>query len=362
MFKIDFSLLNNDELNQLANKSLQGNPDDWQKYIWEFVAQLCNPAIQSISIFTSGSTGVSRQIVHTKQAIFNSAQMTCNALGLEQGNAALLSLPANKVGGMMMIARSFISKMNLCCIKPTSNPFNEIRSDLKIDFVAFTPMQFYAVMNDVDAFKKASGISKIILGGQEVDSKLAQRIRDMQNEVYLTFGMTETISHIALKRLNGKSPDNYFTLLPDVKISIDERSCMIVDAPKLGCNHLATNDIISIVAGNKFEWLGRWDNVINSGGVKIYPEEIEHLLQPYISNPFFIAGLPDNKLGQKVVMIIEAEKISDAQNTEFLNAFAYLEKIKRPKEIWFAKTFVRTENGKIKRAESLKNLHFKLSD
>jgi len=355
MFKIEFSSINNDKIAQLAAEKLNGTIEDWEAHIWKFISQICDPSIKFISIFTSGSTGAPKEIKHSKQAIFNSAEMTCEALNLKHGNQALLCLPANKIGGMMMIARSFFNKMDLYCIKPTSKPLSEITGDFKIDFAALTPMQFHEVSTGSEIFKKAAGISKIILGGQNIERELEQVIQKMSNEIYLTYAMTETISHIALKKLSGGSNEMYYTTLPGVKISVDDRGCMIIDAPKLECKHLVTNDIIKLVDNNKFEWIGRWDNVINSGGVKIYPEELEQKLTPFLNNVFFITSVPDNKLGQKLIIVIEAEKMSENEIKQLQDSLSHLSKIQQPKETWLAKTFIRTENGKVKRNETLKN-------
>ena len=178
-------------------------------------------------------------------------------------------------------------------------------------------------------------------------------IGTMPNNVYHTFGMTETISHIALKKLSGYAPDKFYTTLSGITVEADERGCLIIKAPAIGQPHLLTNDAVSLISPTQFEWLGRIDHVINSGGIKIYPEEIEQKLQAYIDKPFFIAGLPDEKTGTKLVLVVETDSLTDAEKNSLQAAFNVLDKFQKPREILMVGRFERTENGKIKRRISM---------
>ena len=353
MFKIDFASLNSEQLIALASSKLNGSLEDWEKVVWQFIQTWFDPKINSITVNTSGSTGVPKSIEHSKQFMLNSAAMTCMALDLKPGNNALLCLPANKIGGMMMIVRCIYNRMDLYCIKPSATPLSNLSDDVHVDFAAFTPMQFYQVVEQPSILKRAERISQVILGGEDVGHKLLQQTGTMQNEVYVTFGMTETISHIALKRISGNKPDKHFTALPGIKVSTDERSCLIIEAPDLGQPQLHTNDIVSLISNTQFDWLGRVDNVINSGGVKVYAEEIEQKLQPAINSPFFVGAIADELTGQKVVLAIEAENLPQNEIDRLKKLLDQFDKIRRPKEILFIPKFVRTENGKIKRKDSI---------
>lgn len=355
MFEIDFYTQSETAIVRHANERLLTSTEDWEKQIWQFVIDWFDPAITTIPIFTSGSTGVPKKIEHTKAAMLYSASLTCTTLNLKPGNRALLNLPVNKISGIMMVVRSIYQKMWLTCIKPSTTPLQKLTDEQHFDFAAFTPMQFNEITNNHSCFEKAGHIKKIILGGEDIRPGLALHILKLKNEVYSTFGMTETISHIALKRLNGAKPDKNFKALQGITISVDERSCLTIEAPMLGQPYLVTNDVVSIEGPDEFKWLGRIDNVINSGGIKIYPEEIEQQLAKTIEAPYFIASKPDSLTGQKLVLILEKASLKPEEITELKTALAQVEKIHRPKQVLLVPHFSRTTNGKIKRNESILN-------
>ncbi len=353
MFEIDFFSLTESAIIQMASQQLTADLADWEREIWSFVINWFDPEIKSISVFTSGSTGIPKAISHTKEAMLNSARATCSALNLSAGNRALLCLPVSKISGMMMEVRCIECKMKVLCLKPSTKPLSELPEDIKIDFAAFTPMQFFEITNNYSNFRKADRMGKIILGGEDVNAELLANIQKLESEVYITFGMTETISHIALKRLNGSLPDSNFKLLPGITIQVDDRSCMVIQAPQLCQPHLVTNDVIEMKGETEFKWLGRFDNVINTGGVKIFPEEIELKLAESMSLPFFIASLPDSISGQKVVIVVQCSDLQLSEQNRLKTLLNQLEKIQRPKEVLLNPKFKYTANGKLKRLESL---------
>ncbi len=353
MFEIDFYTQNDDTLRKVAQENLLSSLEDWERHIWQFISNWYDPSIETISVFTSGSTGAPKQISHTKVSMLFSAGQTCRALNLKPGDTALLCLPVNKISGMMMVVRSIFNKMKLICIRPSSSPLQVHSDGQLINFAAFTPMQFNGITSNHSSYVKADAIEKIILGGEDVKAELLHDIRKLKSQVYITYGMTETISHIALKRLNGPVPDTGFSLLPGIKIATDVRGCLIIEAPNLGQPHLVTNDVVKLLGENTFQWLGRIDNVINSGGVKIYPEEIERQLLNRIDIPFFITGLPDERTGEKLVLVLESTTLEHVQINSLNAAFMSVEKLHRPKEALLVPRFERTDNGKIKRKETL---------
>lgn len=361
MIKLDFSSLELSEILQSRDERNQNNREDWEQNLWHFLSVWADNTIDSISIPTSGSTGFPKTIQHSKKAMLYSALMTCDALQLEPGDSSFLCLPTNKISGMMMVVRSISNRMTLYCVKPSANPLTELPQDAPIDFAAFTPMQFAEIITNNKAFEKAQTIRKVILGGEQVNNELLHTIRALNNEVYATFGMTETISHIALKRLNGNPPDSFYKTLPGVEISTDGRNCLIIEAGGIGQNRLITNDIVNIQDASHFEWLGRFDNVINSGGIKIHPEEIEQKLSPFIEMPFFVGSVPDSLTGEKLVLILETTTLSDNKIEDLQIAFEKLGKYERPKEILLIEKLARTENGKIKRRESIQQKSVKIN-
>ncbi len=336
-----------------AQDRLREATTQWEKHVWSFSVDWFNPKVKTIAVKTSGSSGKPKTILHKKEFMRNSALLTSEALGLSEVKSALLCLPANKISGMMMLARVFENKMFLQGIEPIAAPLLKIGTDLKIDFAAFTPMQFSQVISSKKAFSKAEKIKTVILGGEGISDELLTTIKRMKNNVYATFGMTETISHIALKKLNGKNADKYFRVLPSVRVSMSKENCLVVNAPRLGVKNLVTNDVVKIISPTQFEWLGRVDNVINSGGLKIHPEEVEASLRSKIDVPFFISGIKDAVSGQKPCLVLEKRSLSKQKIEELKLAFSKLDKKSRPKEIWLVPEFAKTENRKLKRKETM---------
>ena len=205
-----------------------------------------------------------------------------------------------------------------------------------------------------NSLDKIDQIQTLIIGGAKMSSDLISKIQDKTTRIYETYGMTETISHIAVKTVNHQEktiPSN-FKVLPEVKIKIDERSCLVINAPAISEKLVITNDIVNLISDSEFEWLGRFDSIINSGGVKLIPEKIEAKLASILPNQFFVTGIPDIVLGQKLVLIVEGNKLDDEQFEKIKN-LSSLEKFEIPKEIFNVGKFITTENGKIQRSKTL---------
>ena len=293
-----------------------------------------------IEVETSGSTGKPKQIQIKKQSFVESAINTCNYLKINVKQNALLCIPVKYIGGKMMVIRALVSGYNLISIEPSKNPLKNLKQN--INFIAITPYQGYHILekNALDLEK----INNVIIGGGTVNENFIAKINTFKNNIYSTFGMTETVSHIALRKLNGADKSKYFEVLNPYKISLNEENCLVIDCPTLTKDKINTNDIIEI-KGNKFKWLGRKDNIINSGGIKIYPEEIEKKIAPIlIGLNFYISSISDEILGEK--LILKIEKSNDIKiNLSLVNS--KLEKYKSVKEIIYLESFDYTENGKL---------------
>lgn len=353
VFTLRFATLTIHQIAIQAQQALQQPLADWEKHVWQFISWWADDSIQQIEVHTSGSTGTPKAITHTKQAMLASAEATCATLQIRQGCEALLCLPANKIGGMMMIVRSIYNRMDLHCIQPDTKPIDALPDDNEIYFAALTPMQIKYVKDDYNTYRKMERINTIILGGETPSPKLIDYMRHATNNIYATFGMTETISHIALKKVNGIKPDEHYTTLQGISIATDDRSCLVIDAPALNVHQLHTNDIVNLASPTQFDWLGRYDNVINTGGIKIYPESIEQKLMQLIKVPFFIAGIPDDATGQKPVIVLETDNLSKSDYEELNCFFKQLSKYERPRDIISVRNFVRTGNGKVDRNKTL---------
>lgn len=307
------------------------NPLPWQKEILDFMEEF--ESQDEIIVNTSGSTGKPKPIKLPKSAMIQSAQMTADFLNLQHGDSALLCMPIHFIAGKMMLVRAMEIGLKLYCIQPTT----KIELDAEIDFAALTPMQAERSLFENNQTLK---INKLILGGAKVSSVLEKKFKELKIEVYETYAMTETITHIGMRKLNEQ---NEFHVLDPIKIRQDERNCLIIKTPYFS-EEIITNDVVELIDSERFKVVGRYDNIINSGGLKINPEHFEELLQPYISKPFIVHYKSDEVLGQKLVLIIESEKAIDIEFPADL-----IPKNQIPKEIIFLKEFPKTESGKIKR-------------
>jgi O-succinylbenzoic acid--CoA ligase len=298
-----------------------------------------------IYTYTSGSTGAPKRIEILKKHMIVSAKSTAAFLGLKEGQRSLLVLSPQTIGGKMMIVRSIVLGLTLYVGEVSANPMHELTQHF--DFVAMVPMQLKRVLSQTP--DKISQINQLIIGGGPMSNELVNAVQGLPVRVFHTFGMTETISHIALKSINHPCTDSY-ELLQGVSISSDHGK-LTIDWPAIGVKELKTNDVVTI-DNNSFVWHGRSDFVINSGGIKLHPEIIEAKLASIIHSSFFCTGLPDSELGEKHVLCIEGEEIV-FQKSDFISL---LDKYEVPKEIIFVKTFAYTKSGKINRVETLKTL------
>ena len=299
---------------------------------------------KTVSVQTSGSTGTPKIFEIEKERMLHSAKMTCDILRLQKGDSALLCLPIEYISGKMMVVRAIERSLKLVIKTPSSTPLSDLNEE--IDFCAMSPLQ---VENSLD---QIHFIKNIIIGGAAVSENLKKKITQTlkysitQTQVYETYGMSETLSHIALKEIFPVS-EAYFKVLGNVEISLDERKCLQIFAPKLNPERLQTNDLVELKNEKEFRFLGRIDYVINSAGLKIYPEELESLVKKEILNELIFLGIKDDRFGQKLILVIEGEKTEMLENK--LSTIIYPSKNHHPKEIIFLEKFPRIPNGKIDR-------------
>ncbi|WP_447951472.1 AMP-binding protein [Chryseobacterium koreense] len=297
---------------------------------------------KTVPVQTSGSTGKPKILEIEKKRMLHSAKITCDYLDLKNGDSALLCLPVEYISGKMMIVRSIERKLKLHLVNPTSTPLEDFNTE--INFCAMSPLQVANSLNKIHLIKN------LIIGGAQISESLKKKVEKnnvpVANRIFETYGMSETLSHIALKQIFPNA-EPYFTILDGVEISKNERGCLTISAPKLNAEILKTNDLVELKNKKQFRFLGRFDNVINSAGLKIYPEELENLVKEQVSNEVIFIGVQNEMFGEKLVMIIEGTESPELKN--HLSLLNYPTKNHRPKEIIFMENLPRTPNGKVDR-------------
>ena len=357
---------------------------------------------ERVLVHTSGSTGKPKPMMVEKKRMLNSARITCDFLGLQPGDTALLCMSLDYIAGKMVVVRSIERQLKLIAVKPSGHPlsdeslaeaitFSAITSDAKgecdenITFAAMVPMQVYNTLQVPEERERLARIKHLIIGGGAIDDALAKELNDMseefrkehgyENAIWSTYGMTETLSHIALRRINGEEASEWYTPFDSVKISQTEEGCLVINAPLVCAEPLVTNDIVEI-EGVRFRIKGRKDNVICSGGIKIQIEEVEAFLKPHLQKPFMLAKKKDEKFGEIAVLLTEDNDIKTVEATvrRLLSDESAKDSTKKespnlsqnsPKKYWIPREFLHvehlplTETGKPKRSCLLSGLQIR---
>lgn len=310
----------------------------------EFIDEWNNNS-DRVLVHTSGSTGKPKPMMVEKRRMLASARITCDFLGLKEGDTALLCMPLDYIAGKMVVVRSIERGMRLIDVKPSGHPLRGIKETPT--FAAMVPMQVFNSMQVPDECERLRSIKHLIIGGGAIDADMAEKLRSFPNAVWSTYGMTETLSHIALRRLSGKDADDYYTPFDSVDISLADDGCLVIDAPEVCDRKLRTNDIAEISEdGRRFRIIGRKDNVIDSGGIKLHIEDIEAKLKPHIGCPFIITKKADSKFGEIVVLLVCSEDIKAMHDV----CTSVLTQYECPKLIRTVSEIPTTETGKPSRA------------
>ena len=325
----------------------------------EFLSEWNNGS-DRVLVHTSGSTGKPKPMMVEKKRMLNSARITCDFLGLKPGDSALLCMSLDYIAGKMVVVRSIERHLHLISVCPSGHPLKDVNEE--ITFAAMVPMQVYNTLQVPEERARLCRIRHLIIGGGAIDEALEQKLKALPGDIAIwsTYGMTETLSHIALRRINGAEASEWYQPFDSVRISQTDEGCLVIDAPQVCAEPLVTNDIVEIESYiynsyiyNKVEKLrfrikGRKDNVICSGGIKIQIEEVEALLKTYLEKPFMIAKKKDGKFGEIAVLLTEDEEIEKIEATvrRLLSDHKYW----IPREFLHVEHLSLTETGKPKRA------------
>lgn len=315
---------------------------------------------QEFIVHSSGSTGVPKAITLSRQQMQASAWQTARALKLRAGDRALLCMNAAYIGGKMMLVRAMEHALILTATEVQADPLAGLPADSHFDFTALVPLQLSAILQNDHSRTILQKMKAIIVGGAPVGQQLRKQLLSINAPVYSTYGMTETVSHIALQRLNGAERSDYYQAFPEIKLSQDTRGCLCIEAGAItGGEKLLTNDLVELIDSHRFRWIGRADNIINSGGIKVQLEKIDQvaegiLLQLDIQRKLFAWALPDERLGQRLILLIEGRELAESTESVILKQFALQAgKYEQPQEIFYVENFKETSSGKIQKRETV---------
>ena len=320
-----------------------------------------------VLVHTSGSTGKPKPMMVEKKRMLNSARITCDFLGLKPGDSALLCMSLDYIAGKMVVVRSIERHLHLISVSPSGHPLKDVNEE--ITFAAMVPMQVYNTLQVPEERARLCCIRHLIIGGGAIDEALEQKLKALPGDIAIwsTYGMTETLSHIALRRINGAEASEWYQPFDSVRISQTDEGCLVIDAPQVCAEPLVTNDIVEIesyiynkvekhdkvekhevVEKFRFRIKGRKDNVICSGGIKIQIEEVEALLKPHLEKPFMIAKKKDEKFGEIAVLMSEDKEIKTVEAT--IRRLLSDHKYWIPREFRYVDHLPLTETGKPKRS------------
>jgi o-succinylbenzoate---CoA ligase len=362
----DFLLLNGKKFyyDEIANYSFRNSIplNGYETKTLEFCRSWLN-GIQEFPIQTSGSTGTPKSISLTRQQLEASARRTIKLLNLQKGDTTLVCLNTEYIAGMMMLARGFMSDLHMIIVEPIGNPITLVDKDVNIAFASFVPMQLQTILHESpETLSQLNSMKGILVGGAPVSPNLQRELQRIKAPIYHTYGMTETASHIALRRLNGPESADYYNVLEGIEVGLDKRGCLTIKGDVTNDELLATNDIVELLTSKRFRWIGRVDNIINSGGVKVQVEKVELAIAEAFADltdspRFFIAPQPDELLGDKIVLILEGKPFSKEDEDMLMERLRNtLRKFELPKDIYYSPAFTETSTGKLSRQRTLQKL------
>lgn len=331
------------ELLELKNQAPEGIYRDLYTFLYAWFSEG-----ETMKVQTSGSTGAPKVMEVSKRSMMNSACRTCRFLELQEGDSLLLSMNLKYIGAQMMVVRALVGGLRVLLQEPCAHPLAAVRE--QIDFLSMVPMQLASSLQREAERNILQAAKVVIIGGGAVDSLLEEQLQVLPCRIYSTYGMTETLSHIAMRPLNGPERSDRYYPLPGVTLSLSVRDTLVIEVPDVCAGKLETNDCVTLYPDGSFVVKGRVDNVINSGGVKIQIEEDERLLQGVLSFPFAITSVPDSFYGERAVLLAEHPEFSAKETDEYLVLLKQtLPRYHAPRDIIFVRSLPRTENGKIDR-------------
>ena len=320
--------------------------EEWIRELRDTIGELI--ARGNLPATTSGTTGPPKRFTIPKRDLVMSARLTGAAFGLLPRDRALLCLPGRYIAGKMMLMRAFALGLDIHIIDPRGSVLANLRSMDRFKFTAMVPLQLHRAMQE-DRARVEGQFETILLGGGPVSDALIEDLRELDVRVVQSFGSTETVTHVALRPLNTPSAEEHFTAVGDCWFARDPRGCLVVaHTPHLAVKQHVTNDLVELVDDKRFRWLGRIDNVILSGGKKIFPEQLEAKTAGVLPYPHYFSSVSDPVLGQAVMLVLETDRPQDEVLPEVLErVMTVLHPHEWPRRVQALRRIQRTESGKI---------------
>jgi len=332
-----------------------GLQDEYLKKAFDFIRQWLSGS-PSFQLQTSGSTGVPKIITVRREQMASSAMATMSFLKPWHDVPVTVCIDTRYIGGKMQLIRALSYNLRLNIFSPSSRLADNLEELDNLGLISLVPLQLYQLLKDAPMLLNKA--TSILIGGGPLNEGSILELQKIRTPVYHTYGMTETLSHIALKLLNTEHRTPTFTVLPGINCKTDSRNCLVVNGAVTSNADVVTNDIVEFFDPGSFVWKGRFDDMVNSGGLKLFPEEIDakighEMNEAYPNCSFFTFGIPDEELGQKLALFVEATKPNDHDDIDLL------EKLKKklprhhsPRLVVFCTAFHRTDTGKIKKKET----------
>jgi o-succinylbenzoate---CoA ligase len=321
--------------------------DDWRRPVLETFYQLLVKNNGALEVKTSGTTGPPKPMVIPREDLIASAKLTAETFDLKEGDRVLHCLPADHVAGRMMLVRAMVLGLDMHIINPRGSVLENLRTEDRFRFAAMIPLQLHRIIQE-DRARVERQFDTILLGGGPVSMALREDVRELDVKVYQGYGSTETVTHVAVRRLNGPTRSDRYHAIGDVTFAQDDLGRLVVNTPHLSTKTHITNDLADVPGPRTFRWRGRYDNVILSGGKKIFPEQLEERTGGLLPFPHFFMPIPDDRLGQAVCLVIETEQRDPTVVQEVLDILAkILHPHEMPRRISATRKLRRTRTGKI---------------
>lgn len=321
------------------------SPADIHEALQDFLREWADDS-PTVEVQTSGSTGTPKRMLVEKRRMEAGARLTCSFLGLKAGDTALLCMPLQYIAGKMVVVRSLVWGLRLVTVQPSGHPLAGLTE--APTFAAMIPMQVYNSLQVPGERALLRKVRHLIIGGGAVDRTLGEALRDFPHAVWSTYGMTETLSHIALRRLNGPEASEWYTPFASVSVRLSDRGTLVIEAPQVNPDTLETNDIAELDGAGRFRILGRADNTLNTGGVKVQIEQVEARLASLLDEPFAVTSVPDPRLGEAVTLLYTGTRMPEDLTVLCREA---LPTYWRPRHIYRTNAIPQTGSGKVSRAE-----------